>query len=335
VYVDALVARDARDPNTGGLLGRLYAVQDANWNVTAVVDGMAGSPTLGQEVERYAYDPYGAVTVIHLLGPSTNWAYLHQGGRYDAQAGLYDFRNRAYSPALGRWLQNDPLGFDAGDTNLYRAEGNNPVSTLDFTGLATCGPDVSDWFFAEAKLFYNSAKGDTSLKWFKHLARLADYKMRHLDIKGKKYECWNFQKLCPKADKASASLCGTCLATNQLGNLIFGVIARATGRILESYWYGMGFLYDSGLSSTKPSDDWRAKPEKAAIYRVGLTVGGLVAAGAKNATQMCAVIKDKLAKSGAALPDHKLCKISYKGPNTDLKRDPLVDEGGNVPKMGK
>jgi hypothetical protein len=35
---------------------------------------------------------------------------------------------------LGRWLQNDPLSFGAGDTNLYRAEGDNPVGRLDPSG---------------------------------------------------------------------------------------------------------------------------------------------------------------------------------------------------------
>ena len=30
-----------------------------------------------------------------------------------------------YSPTLGRWLQNDPIGFQAGDQNLYRFVGNN------------------------------------------------------------------------------------------------------------------------------------------------------------------------------------------------------------------
>ena len=34
-----------------------------------------------------------------------------------------------------RWLQNDPLGFDAGDGNLYRDVGNNPANVTDPTGL--------------------------------------------------------------------------------------------------------------------------------------------------------------------------------------------------------
>jgi RHS repeat-associated protein len=48
------------------------------------------------------------------------WRYLHQGGRLDTTSGLCHFRNREYSPTLGRWVQVDPIGFAGGDVNLYR-----------------------------------------------------------------------------------------------------------------------------------------------------------------------------------------------------------------------
>src|SRR5262249_29941363 len=51
VYVDALVARDRDSDGNGTLEERMYAVQDANFNVTALLD------TSGAVVERYAYDP--------------------------------------------------------------------------------------------------------------------------------------------------------------------------------------------------------------------------------------------------------------------------------------
>lgn len=42
-----------------------------------------------------------------------------------------------FHPTLGRWLQEDPIGFDAGDANLYRAEENSPTNLLDPYGLET------------------------------------------------------------------------------------------------------------------------------------------------------------------------------------------------------
>ncbi len=132
-YVDALVERDA-----GGT--RLYVQQDANFNVTGLVD------TTGTVVERYAYDPYGKATVLDpgtwtvrgagQYGTSSyGWVYLHQGGRYDTATGLYNFRNRDYSPTLGRWMQQDPARFSAGDNNLYGFVKDSPDNSTDPLGL--------------------------------------------------------------------------------------------------------------------------------------------------------------------------------------------------------
>jgi uncharacterized protein RhaS with RHS repeats len=40
-----------------------------------------------------------------------------------------------YDPTVGRWMTQDPLGFDAGDANLYRYVGDNPVGLTDPSGL--------------------------------------------------------------------------------------------------------------------------------------------------------------------------------------------------------
>jgi RHS repeat-associated protein len=127
VYVDALVLRDRDADGNGSLEERLYVQQDANFNVTAVID------SAGVVQERYVGDPYGAPTVLapdwtSRVNSLFAWNYLHQGGRYDSSSGLYHFRNRDYSPSLGRWVQTDPWGLGAGDPNLYRALGNNPIN---------------------------------------------------------------------------------------------------------------------------------------------------------------------------------------------------------------
>src|SRR5262249_20211304 len=119
VYVDALVLRD-RDADgnpANGLEERFWAQQDANFDMTALVDGT------GTVQERFDYDPFGTPTVltgawaVRTGGSAYNWQYLHQGGRFDKDTGLYDFRHRAFAPSLGRWLQEDPIGFAGGDVN--------------------------------------------------------------------------------------------------------------------------------------------------------------------------------------------------------------------------
>ena len=59
VYIDALIERDRDADNSSGngLEERLYVQQDANFNVTALVN------TSGTVVERYAYDAFGVATI--------------------------------------------------------------------------------------------------------------------------------------------------------------------------------------------------------------------------------------------------------------------------------
>ncbi|HYO10144.1 MAG TPA: RHS repeat-associated core domain-containing protein, partial [Tepidisphaeraceae bacterium] len=71
------------------------------------------------------------------------WSYLHQGGRRDSSTGLYHFRHRDYDPALGRWLQQDPLRYVDG-MNVYEFVSANPITLTDPTGLTPNQKDAVD-----------------------------------------------------------------------------------------------------------------------------------------------------------------------------------------------
>ena len=51
-----------------------------------------------------------------------------------------------YDPSIGRWLSEDPSGFDGGDPNLYRYVGNSPANATDPTGLIQAGNPLNSLF---------------------------------------------------------------------------------------------------------------------------------------------------------------------------------------------
>ena len=60
---------------------------------------------------------------------------IYCGYRYDVESQLYYVRNRTYNPALGRWIQRDPIGYQGG-VNLYEYVGGRPERSTDPKGQA-------------------------------------------------------------------------------------------------------------------------------------------------------------------------------------------------------
>ena len=108
---------------------------DRMGNVRAILD--AG----GNIVEAYAYDAFGQPTVSNWDGSGARSdstrknRFMFTGREWIKEFGIYDYRNRFYHPKLGRFLQPDPLGFAAGDVNLFRYCGGDPVNYIDPYGL--------------------------------------------------------------------------------------------------------------------------------------------------------------------------------------------------------
>jgi len=64
-----------------------------------------------------------------------------------------------FDPNLGRWMQEGPIGFEAGDSNLYRYEGNRAVNLTDPTGLKA-KPPFPDKLGTIGEAIPNEEKGD-------------------------------------------------------------------------------------------------------------------------------------------------------------------------------
>ena len=91
-----------------------------------------------------SYDAYGNElststidlgAVGHTVTSEVRSRFGYTGRDRDSESDLQYNRARYYDAATGRWISKDPIGFEAGDANLYRYVGNGPTNATDPTGL--------------------------------------------------------------------------------------------------------------------------------------------------------------------------------------------------------
>jgi RHS repeat-associated protein len=61
--------------------------------------------------------------------------FWYTGREWDGEIGLYFYRARYYDPLVGRFVGEDPIGFEARDANLYRYVLNSSPNATDPMGL--------------------------------------------------------------------------------------------------------------------------------------------------------------------------------------------------------
>ncbi|MFL5242523.1 MAG: SBBP repeat-containing protein [Gemmataceae bacterium] len=126
--VDQMVARSAGTTAAWYLTDRLGSVRDIANNSTGV------------SIDHLDYDGFGTAAEST---PANGDRYKYTAREFDGESGLQYNRARYYDPKSGRWTNEDPLGFEAGDGNLYRYCLNSPPHCSDPSGLAAIVTDVS------------------------------------------------------------------------------------------------------------------------------------------------------------------------------------------------
>ena len=102
----------------------------------------------GSVVEQYRYDEYGKPKVLDSNGTEVAQArvgnsFLYTGREYDWETGLYHYRARAYDPATGSFLQEDPLGMHDG-VNVVAYVNANPINLSDPYGTDGVGEMIDN-----------------------------------------------------------------------------------------------------------------------------------------------------------------------------------------------
>ena len=115
-------------------VGVRAVLSDALGSTVALGDGTGTIQT------QYTYEPFGVTTQT---GAASTNSYKYTG-REDDGSGLYYYRARYYQPQFQRFISEDPIGFQAGDMNLFVYVYNAPTIFSDPQGLIPVQCSIED-----------------------------------------------------------------------------------------------------------------------------------------------------------------------------------------------
>ena len=98
----------------------------------------------GNVVQSYLYEAFGNPKLFDSTGTEIGMDQAIQrvsytGREFDIESGLYFYRARYYNSLMGRFISEDPIGFEGGDKNLRRYTSNRPTVFADPDGKAIVG----------------------------------------------------------------------------------------------------------------------------------------------------------------------------------------------------
>jgi RHS repeat-associated protein len=133
-----VVARYSQTQNIDEPLAMLRSAATSYYHADGLGSVTSLSNAAGSIANTYTYDSFGKLTAS--TGSLVN-SFQYTARESDTETGLYYYRARYYDPQTGRFLSEDPTGYEGG-INYYDYAFNNAVSLIDPLGLDghTWGP---------------------------------------------------------------------------------------------------------------------------------------------------------------------------------------------------
>ena len=130
---NSLVNRYIRPDGQNALAARVSGSGAAAWYGTDYEGSVAFmTDNTGAAQDSINYDAWGNITSEANANVRGNYAYT--GGTIDTATGLLHLGGRDLSLVTHIWIEQDPIGFDAGQSNLVQYVGNGPTNGTDPTG---------------------------------------------------------------------------------------------------------------------------------------------------------------------------------------------------------
>jgi RHS repeat-associated protein len=121
-----------QEPRVDGLLALQSGTTTTYHHGDALDTVTSLSGSTGALANTYIFDSLGVSTAS--TGGGAN-VLRFADGELDTETGLYHVRSRYYSAQLGRFISEDPLGFQGDDVNFYGYVRNQPIDYVDPFGL--------------------------------------------------------------------------------------------------------------------------------------------------------------------------------------------------------
>jgi len=132
--VDQILADEQVEWNAGA---QDYDIDQILWPLTDHQGTVRDLAEVGsgdtEIVNTYSYDAYGVL--LTETAPAVDHLFGFTARPTQTDAGLINCLNRWYDPVIASWITQDPITFQGGDANLYRYCGNDPVNSVDPSGL--------------------------------------------------------------------------------------------------------------------------------------------------------------------------------------------------------